>query len=85
MFFSAQAHKLDNDSGEASKPAPSASTAASAPVAPAALDTASTPYLIMQQQQRDSALSKRQHSGVMGSFFMVRLHAWYYPLVRLVD
>jgi hypothetical protein len=33
--------------------------------------TASTPFLIMQQQQRDSALSKRQHSGVLGSFFTV--------------
>lgn len=34
--------------------------------------TESTPYLIMQQQQRDSALTKRQHSGAMESFFKVR-------------
>jgi hypothetical protein len=56
----------------ADKPASNAAVAAPAPQpTAAALDTASTPFLIMQQQQRDSALSKRQHSGVMGSFFAV--------------
>jgi hypothetical protein len=53
---------------------PSAAQAVAVPTPPApagAAGTASTPFLIMQQQQRDSALSKRQHSGVLGSFFAV--------------
>jgi hypothetical protein len=53
---------------------PSAAQAVAVPTPPApagAAGTASTPFLIMQQQQRDSALSKRQHSGVLGSFFTV--------------
>lgn len=54
-----------------------ASTAHSAAEASAAASAAntemleSTPYLIMQQQQKNSALTKRQHSGAMDSFFKV--------------
>lgn len=61
-----QASKLAGETSTTTKPATTSATTSANK-----LDTESTPYLIMQQQQKDSSLTKRQHSGALEGFFTV--------------
>jgi len=65
-----QANKLAGET-TTTKPTTSTTKHTSTTTTANKLDTESTPYLIMQQQQKDSSLTKRQHSGALEGFFTV--------------